>query len=267
MVFCSSRTAIIPVITINDVISASDGASFKKVNKLIESAFKIPNIKTLAIIINSPGGSPVQSELIYKRIRFLADENDVEVITFIQDIGASGGYYLALAGDTIYASNSSIVGSIGVVSSGFGFQELIKNYGVERRVYTQGENKALLDPFLPQRDSDVEILTDISKDIHNEFIDLVKSRRGANLNIEEVGLFSGKIWSGKRAKEIGLIDEIGDIHSVLHKKYGKNMKLKYISEPKSLLSSLKSIIGIDMLAKSIVQTLINQNSSPLKIMA
>jgi len=122
-------------------------------------------------------------------------------------------------------------------------------------VYAQGENKAILDPFLPQKDSDVEILTDIGKDIHEEFIEFVKSRRGNTLNCQEPGLFSGKIWSGKRAKEIGLIDGVGDIYSILYEKFGKNMKLKYMSEPKSLLSSLKGALGFDVIAKNIIQSI------------
>jgi signal peptide peptidase SppA len=265
MLRCPKRKITIPVLTFTGSISSSNSLSFKKQNKLIEAAFKTPNINTLAISINSPGGSPVQSELIYKRIRTLAEENNVEVITFIQDIGASGGYYLALAGDKIYASNSSIVGSIGVVSSGFGFQELIKNYGVERRIYAQGDNKAILDPFLPQKESDVEIITDIGKDIHNEFIKIVTSARGNKLNMNEPGIFTGKIWSGKRAKEIGLIDDIGDIHSTLHNKFGKNIELKYISEPKSLFSSLTSIFGIDVLVTNIIQSLISNGRSTIQM--
>ena len=255
MGLCGSRKTIIPVLTFNGIISDGSSLSFKKQCKLIETAFKTPFIKTLAVVINSPGGSPVQSELIFKRVRALAEENEVQILVFIQDVAASGGYYLALCGDDIYASNSSIVGSIGVISSGFGFHELIKKHGIERRIYAQGQNKAMLDPFLPQKDSDVDILNDISKDIHDEFIEFVKTRRSPKLNLDEPDLCSGKVWSGKKAKELGLVDGIGDIHSVLHKKYGKNFELKYITEPKSFLSSIRKAIGIETIADSVVQSI------------
>ncbi len=254
MCFRRPSKIVVPVLTLNGVISDSGSLAFKKQCKLIEQAFKVPHIKTIALVINSPGGSPVQSELIYKRIRALATENEVEVLTFIEDVGASGGYYLALAGDTIYASSSSIVGSIGVVASGFGLHDFIGRHGVERRIYAQGKNKAILDPFLPQKEDDIAILNDISKDVHQAFIDVVLERRGIKFDQSDPDLFSGKIWSGKKAREIGLIDAIGDIHSVLHTKYGKNVELKYITEPKTLMSSLRKAIGLDTLASSIVET-------------
>jgi signal peptide peptidase SppA len=231
----------IPVLTLDDVISND---FYKKQKKLIDDAFKNSDTKAIAVIINSPGGSPVQSELIYKRIRSLAKEKDVRILTFIEDVGASGGYMVALVGDEIYASACSIVGSIGVISSGFGLHEFIKRHGIERRVYAQGENKGLLDPFLPQREEDVEILNAVGKDVHTEFINLVKERRGDKLVCSPADLFTGKIWSGRKAAEIGLIDGIGDIHSVLESKYGKNIELKYITESKTLLGALRSGLGI-----------------------
>ena len=243
--FKHKKVPKVALITFSGTISSNDTLCYEKQRKVIEKAFEISNLSALVCVINSPGGSPVQSELIFKKIRIMARENDVPVITFIEDIGASGGYFLAIAGDSIYASNSSIIGSIGVISSGFGFHELIKNYGVERRIYAQGENKALMDPFLPQKDSDVEILNDISKDIHSEFIDWVKARRLERLNLEEPGLFSGKIWSAKRAQEIGLIDGIGHIDVVLSAKFGAKYDLIRITEDKTLLSYLKSMIGIE----------------------
>lgn len=246
--FCKARSKVpkVALITFSGTISSNDTLSYEKQRKVIEKAFEISNLTALVCVINSPGGSPVQSELIFKKIRIMAGEKEIPVITYIEDIGASGGYFLAIAGDSIYASNSSIIGSIGVISSGFGFHELIKNYGVERRIYAQGENKALMDPFLPQKDSDVEILNDISKDIHSEFIDWVKARRGERLNLEEPGLFSGKIWSAKRAQEIGLIDGIGHIDVVLSAKFGPKYDLVRITEEKTLLSYLKSMIGIEL---------------------
>ncbi len=255
--FCCSRSKIpkISMITFKGTISSDDSLCYEKQRKLIKQAFEVPNISAVVLIINSPGGSPVQSELIFKYIRIMATEKEVSVFTFIEDIGASGGYFLAIAGDSIYASNSSIIGSIGVISSGFGFHELIKNYGVERRIYAQGENKALLDPFLPQKDSDVEILNDISKDIHSEFIEWVKSRRGDKLKLDEPGLFSGKIWSAKKAEEIGLIDGVGHIDLLLSVKFGKEFEIIHISEPKTLMSYIKSMIGIEFSFKSIIDTL------------
>lgn len=252
MVFCS-RALVIPVVSLRGVISSSSKLSFKTTYKLLEKAFEMPFIKTVAIVINSPGGSPVQSELIYKYIRRLAKENEVEVITFVEDCAASGGYYLACAGDEIYASNSSILGSIGVISSGFGFTELIKKHGIERRVYAQGENKAVLDPFLPERDADIEILNDVGKDIHQEFIEHVKERRGSKLDMADTTLFTGKFWSGKKAKELGLIDGVGDMYSVLEKKHGENIKLRYITENKSFFSMLTDMMNTEMIGQGVVE--------------
>jgi signal peptide peptidase SppA len=264
--FCSSsREVIIPVISLCGVISSSTELSFIKVNKLLKKAFAIPHIKTIAIIIDSPGGSPVQSELIHNRIRSLAEEHDIEVLTFIHDVGASGGYYIACAGDEIYALDSSIVGSIGVISGGFGFQEFIKKHGIERRIIAHGENKSLLDPFMPVNTKDTEIILDVSKDIYEGFVEHVKSRRGERLLENNDTLFSGKIWSGKKAKELGLIDDIGDIYSILHKKYGENIQIKYIEESKSILSSLKGLMGIETMFKGAfqeaLQSVIESNST------
>lgn len=250
MCLCNSRKQIIPVITLRGVISSSGDVSFKKVNKLLKQAFAIPRVVNMAIIINSPGGSPVQSELIYKRIRQLAKENEVNVLTFIEDVGASGGYYIACAGDEIYASNSSIVGSIGVISAGFGFKDLIDKVGVERRVYAQGQNKSILDPFVPQKDEDVQILLDASKDVYDEFVTHVQTCRKNKLNVNDGTLFTGKFWSGKKAKELGLIDGTGDIYSILYEKYGKNIQIKHIQENKGFMSSIKESIGIEMIFKS-----------------
>lgn len=264
--FCSSsRKAIIPVISLCGVISSSTDISFKNVNELLKKAFAIPYIKTLAIIIDSPGGSPVQSELIHNRIRSLAEEHEVEVLTFIHDVGASGGYYIACAGDEIYALSSSIVGSIGVISGGFGFQEFIKKHGIERRIIAHGENKSLLDPFMPVNTKDTEIILDVSKDVYEGFVEHVKSRRGEKLHENNDTLFSGKIWSGKKAKELGLIDDIGDIYSILQKKYGENIEIKYIEESKSILSSLKGLMNIQTMFKGAfqeaLQSVIESNST------
>lgn len=255
MCYCS-RKLTIPVVSLRGVISTTSKLSFKDAKKVIDKAFEIPFIKVVVIVINSPGGSPVQSELIYKYIRRLAKENDVTIITFIEDCAASGGYYLACAGDQIYASSSSIVGSIGVISSGFGFQELINKIGVERRIYTQGDNKAILDPFLPEKQSDIDILNAVGKDIHQEFINLVQERRAGKLNVYDGTIFTGKFWSGKAAKNTGLIDDIGDIYSVLHTKYGKNINIKFISENKGLIGSLKEMMSLEIITRNTIESII-----------
>jgi signal peptide peptidase SppA len=255
--FCCSRKLTIPVISLHGIISPTSKLSFKDTKKLIDKAFDIPFIKVIALNINSPGGSPVQSELIFNYIRRLAKEKDVQIITFIGDCAASGGYYLACTGDEIYASNSSIVGSIGVIASGFGFNELIKKIGVERRIYTQGQNKSILDPFLPEKQSDVDILNDVGKDIHQEFIRHVQERRGARLCVNDGNLFTGKFWSGKAAKEKGLIDGTDDMYSVLESKYGKNIDIKFISENKGLLGSIRDMMSIEMLTTMVVESVIN----------
>jgi signal peptide peptidase SppA len=255
--FCCSRKLTIPVISLHGIISPTSKLFFKDIKKHIDNAFDIPSIKVLALNINSPGGSPVQSELIFNYIRRLAKEKNVHIITFIEDCAASGGYYLACTGDEIYASNSSIVGSIGVISSGFGFTELIKKIGVERRVYTQGENKSILDPFLPEKESDVNILNDVGKDIHQEFIEKVQERRGAKLCTNDGTLFTGKFWSGKAAKEKGLIDGTDDMYSILENKYGKNIDIKFISQNKGLFGSIKDMLGLEMISTIIIESIIN----------
>lgn len=240
----SQSHPIIPVIPISGIISPTTGCCFKKVNAILEKTFRTHKIHTLALLINSPGGSPVQCEYMVTRIRALAKKHNVKVLAFIQDVAASGGYYIACAADEIYASSSSIVGSVGVISSGFGLDKFIENHGIERRIYAQGDNKALLDPFLPQKPSDVEILNSIGKDIHSSFIDIVKRSRGSKLDLEYSGLFTGEVWSGSRAKELGLIDDTGDMYSILQSKFGPNVQISYMEEKKSFLSKLTGSIGI-----------------------
>lgn len=210
------------------------GLSLEDLNDDIEEAFEVSGLKAVALQINSPGGSPVQSELIYKRIRALSEEKKIPVYSFVEDVAASGGYWLACAGDEIYASDSSIVGSIGVISSGFGFVEAIKKMGIERRVYTQGENKSVLDPFKEENPKDIEILLNLQKDVHEAFKNLVRSRREGKIEkSKEKRLFSGEFWNGVQGKELGLVDEIGDMYSVIQKKYGKKVTFIKISKPKS----------------------------------
>jgi signal peptide peptidase SppA len=239
----------VAVLGLQGVLSShKNNLSLSSHKKLIKEAFNIPNVQAVALRINSPGGSPVQTELLYTYIRTLSRKKNIPVYTFIEDVAASGGYWLACAGDEVYASASSIVGSIGVISAGFGFPELLKKIGVERRVYSQGENKSILDPFKEEKASDVEILNAVGKDIHQEFIDLVKSRRGEKL-ADDPTLFTGAFWSGKRAKELGLVDGIGTLYDVLEEKYGK-VQLVEIKKKQGLLESLLFGVRADTFLES-----------------
>ncbi len=203
--------------------------------EILEKAYKDKEAPAVAISINSPGGSPVQSRLIFQRIRDLASENNKKTYVFVEDVAASGGYMIALAGDEIIADPSSIVGSIGVVSSSFGFTELIKKIGVERRVYTAGSNKVTLDPFLPEKAEDIARLKELQLDIHDIFISMVKERRGSKL-ADDADLFTGLFWTGGKSLELGLIDGLGDMRTYLRKIYGDKVKLKLIQAPRGFLS-------------------------------
>lgn len=218
----------------------SSGLNFENVAPLLKRAFEMKKVKAVALAVNSPGGSPVQSELIYNYVRELSEEKKIPVYTFAQDVAASGGYWLLLAGDEVYAHNSSILGSIGVIFSGFGFVDLIKKIGVDRRVYTEGKNKAILDPFLPEQDENVEILKDCQRDIFEGFKDLVKSRRQGKLKELEENLFTGAFWSGKKSLELGLIDGICDMRSKMKEKFGAKVELVQITAKKGLLKSFFS---------------------------
>ena len=199
---------------------------------VIERAFETKNLKAVALVVNSPGGSPVQSSLIAGRIRALADENDVPVIAFAEDAAASGGYWLACAADEIFADAASIIGSIGVISAGFGFTDLIKKIGVERRVYAAGTNKSTLDPFQKERADDVARLRALQDDVQDGFIAMVKERRGDKL-ADDDELFTGAFWTGNKALELGLIDGIGEIRSTMRARYGDKVKLRVVEQPKS----------------------------------
>ena len=211
---------------IGNVGRFQQGLSYASHRDIIKKAFSIKKAKAVAISINSPGGSPVQSHLLYSLIRKLADENKIKVITFAEDVAASGGYMLACAGDEIYANASSIVGSIGVIYSGFGFQDLIKKAGVERRVHTAGKSKSILDPFVEEKPEDIKKLKDIQEDLHKEFINLVKHSRKEKLKSNDDVLFNGEFWAGGKAKELGLIDGIGNVFQVLEDRFGKDVKIK-----------------------------------------
>lgn len=237
------RRAIVPVVRLSGVIGISSplmpGMTISSVSKLIEKAFEYKRAKAVAIVVNSPGGSAVQSHLIFQRIRSLANEKKKKVLIFVEDAAASGGYMIACAGDEIVADESSIIGSIGVVSASFGFQQLIEKIGVERRVHTAGERKVMLDPFRPENPDDVQRLEALQKEVHEHFISLVKGSRGEKLKGQEKALFSGEFWSGKKALELGLIDELGNLRDVLRKRYGSKVQTPLISPPTSLLRRLR----------------------------
>jgi len=201
----------------------------------IQKAFEMPRVKAVAVAINSPGGSPVQSALIAGRLRALAEEHEVPVYAFCEDVAASGGYWLACAADEVYANGASIVGSIGVISASFGFPALLAKLGVERRVYTAGDRKAQLDPFSPEDENDVRHLKALQADLHTQFIDYVKSRRDGRLKGDDKALFSGDFWSGRQALELGLIDGIADLRGKMREKYGEKVKLRVVAQPRGWL--------------------------------
>ncbi len=217
------------------------GINIDNTNPLLEKAFATKNLKAVAININSPGGSPVQSELIFQRIRELSLEKKIPVFTFAQDVAASGGYFILLAGDEIFAHNASIIGSIGVISAGFGFEELIKKIGVERRIYAQGKNKSILDPFSPENPESIAILKAAQKDCYESFRELVKTTRGEKLKRSDEELFNGAFWSGKTAKDIGLIDDVVDMRTLLKSKFGDKIKFINIeTKKKGIIKELLS---------------------------
>ncbi len=234
------KKKIIPHIRLNGVIGNvgkfKQGIDFSGQEELISKAFSIKKALSVAITINSPGGSPVQSHMIYNYIRYQAKKHKKKVIVFAEDVAASGGYLIACAGDEIYSNSSSIIGSIGVIYSSFGFTELIKKVGVERRVHTAGKNKSTLDPFLEEKDEDIKRLKKIQLDLHQDFIDVVENSRGSKLQKNEIELFSGEFWSGQKAKQLGLIDGIGDLNQILKEKYGDDIVIKKFEKSKSWLS-------------------------------
>lgn len=239
-----TRTPIVPVLRLSGPIGMATplrpGISMAALAGPIEKAFAMSKTPAVAIVVNSPGGSPVQSSLILRRIRQLADEQGKKVYVFCEDVAASGGYYIALAGDEIYADASSIVGSIGVISAGFGFDKAIEKYGVERRVYTAGGNKGSLDPFLPEKADDVERLKALQRDVHDVFIGVVKERRAGRLKCPDAELFSGAFWSASKSLEYGLIDGISDVRAKMREIHGDKVRLKLVpAEKGGLLARLR----------------------------
>jgi len=246
--FGKNKNAVVAHLALNGVIGKdgkmSSGLNIENTFPLIKKAFEMSNIKAVAITINSPGGSPVQSELIYNAIRELSAEKKIPVYTFARDVAASGGYWLLLAGDEIYAHQASIIGSIGVIFSGFGFVDTIKKLGIERRIYTEGKNKAILDPFMPEEQENIAILKEAQRDIFEGFKELVLSRRAGKLKGDQAFLddkiFTGAFWSGRKAAKLGLIDAIADMRSKMKEKFGDKVEIKNISVKKGFIKSLFS---------------------------
>ncbi len=242
---------VIPVVRLHGVIAAEQRPgrlNIETVAPLLKRAFAHKAAPAVAIIVNSPGGSPVQSRLIAKRIRDLAAENHKPVLVFVEDAAASGGYFIATAGDEIIADPSSIVGSIGVIYAGFGFVGTLERLGVERRVHTSGRNKSTLDPFLPEKAEDVERVKAMEAEIHGVFVDWVKSRRGSRFRAADDMLFTGEFWSGVRGLELGLVDGLGDIHETLRSRYGDEIELRIIAPRRGLFQLPRLGLGAELAA-------------------
>ena len=230
---------VVAVIRLTGVIGQGgfmrSGLNLESLAPSLERAFRLPGLEAIALSINSPGGSPAQSALIQRRIRDLAKEREVPVMAFVEDVAASGGYWLACAADEIFINDNSILGSICVISAGFGFTDALEKLGIERRLHAMGSKKSLLDPFKPERPEDVARLVIVQQQIHENFKDLVRSRRGQRLSLDEEELFSGDFWLGSRAVEIGLADGIGDIRGVLRERYGKKVRIRTVGRRPSWL--------------------------------
>ena len=256
-----SNAVEIPVIRLSGAIMAG-GSQFRPalnlaaISPLLEKAFADKDAPAVAFSVNSPGGSPVQARLIYKRIRDLATEKNKTVFMFLEDVAASGGYMIAVAGDEIIADPSSIVGSIGVISSSFGFTGLMEKIGVERRVHTAGANKSVLDPFQPEKKKDIEHLKALQLDIHDVFISMVKERRGAKLK-DNPDLFTGLFWAGQKAKDLGLVDDLGDMRSFLKARFGEKTKLRLIAQSRGLFGMRAGAGGVSQIGAGAAEALID----------
>ena len=235
------KKKIVPHVRLTGVIGSAgkfkQGMELANQRDILKKAFSVKKITHVAISINSPGGSPVQSHLIYSYIRQLAEKNKVKVIIFAEDVAASGGYFIACAGDEIYANSSSIIGSIGVISASFGFKDLIQKIGVERRVYTAGKNKSTLDPFKEEKEEDIKRLKTIQLELHEDFIKIVEKSRGTKLkDPEKNNIFTGAFWTGKGSLKLGLIDGIGNADQVLKDKFGEKVIIKTFEKPKGFIA-------------------------------
>jgi signal peptide peptidase SppA len=243
---------IVGVIRFDGVIGRAAGPGRQGINlesheKAIAKVFSNNRIKAVALVINSPGGSPVQSALVAKRIRDLANEKELPVIAFCEDVAASGGYWLACVADEIFADENSILGSIGVISAGFGFTDLIERFGIERRVYSTGPRKGMLDPFLDEKDEEVDRLRELHHDIFENFKNHVRHCRGDRLRATEDALFTGDVWTGRQAVEVGLVDGLAEVREEMRKRFGKNVKFYRAGLRRSLISKLRggTLAGID----------------------
>ena len=235
------KKKIIPHIKLNGVIGNvgkfKQGINFASQEEIIKKAFSIKKAPAVAISINSPGGSPVQSHLIHDQIKSLAKKHKKKVIIFAEDVAASGGYLIACSGDEIYANQSSIIGSIGVIYSSFGFTELISKIGVQRRVYTAGKNKSTLDPFREEKEEDIQRIKKLQLELHSDFINLVKKSRGSKLkDPEKNNTFTGEFWSGTTSLKLGLIDGLGNAEQILRKKFGEDIIVKKLEKPKGFIA-------------------------------
>jgi signal peptide peptidase SppA len=254
---------VVPVVRLSGVIASGHmfgarGLSIETVAPLLARAFGLRGAKAVALAINSPGGSPVQSALIGQRIRLLAREKNLPVIAFVEDVAASGGYWLACAADEIIADPSSIVGSIGVISAGFGFKDLIARFGVERRVHTSGDKKAMLDPFGEENPEDVERLKCLQAEIHDGFKDWVRDRRGSKLRGDDALLFSGEFWTARRGIEYGLVDSLGELRTVLQARYGEKVRLPVVAARRRLWQRLgfgSGIGGVETIGPALLAAL------------
>ncbi len=253
------KKIIIPHVRLTGIIGSGgrfkQGMELANQRDILKKAFSVKKISHVAISINSPGGSPVQSHLIYSYIKDLAKKNKVKVLIFAEDVAASGGYFIACAGDEIYANSSSIIGSIGVISASFGFKDLIEKIGVQRRVYTAGKNKSTLDPFVEEKEEDVKRLKNIQLELHSDFIKVVEDSRGSKLkDPEKNNLFTGEFWTGKTALKLGLVDGIGNADQVLKEKFGEKVIIKNFEKRKGFLAKKLSSSIADPLEK-IIETL------------
>src|ERR1700736_4001041 len=238
------RAPVVSVLRFDGIIMGRPrrgGVSLETHAAAIDRAFRVANLVAVALIVNSPGGSPVQSALLFRRIRELADEKGVPVIAFAEDVAASGGYWLALAGDEIFTEETSLIGSIGVISAGFGFYQLLGRLGIERRLHTAGERKSLLDPFLPEDPSDVARLTELQQDIHQSFKDHVRRRRAGKIDEADESLFTGDVLTGRMAMDRGLVDGIGELRTVMRTRYGDKVRLRPISADRRRLPFLSRL--------------------------
>ena len=258
--FWRKKKPVVPVVRLGGVIAASGsgmrrGISLETVEPQLKKAFSIRRAKAVALIINSPGGSPVQSSLIGRRIRDLAKRADVPVLAFCEDVAASGGYWLAASADEIYADPASIIGSIGVVSAGFGFDKALKKIGVDRRVHTAGESKMILDPFQPEQSEEVERLKALQAEIHSQFIAHIENRRGAKLKGDRAELFSGAFWTGETAVKLGLVDAVGEIRKIINSRFGDDTELMMIEPKRKLLP-----FGLTNLSGQMASGIVNEAS-------